>query len=105
MSEGRQTKPRISLTKTQLLDGIGAELFSLCQGITADGRLSKDEVVALGLWLHANKDSPLPGITFLSETLNKIIADGHITREESRELLEAIEKVLPPEARREAKSA
>ncbi|GAC1382425.1 MAG: hypothetical protein NVSMB4_10710 [Acidimicrobiales bacterium] len=57
MSEGRPTKPRESLSKTQIQDGIGAELFSLCQGITADGSLSKDEIVALGLWLRDNKDS------------------------------------------------
>lgn len=105
MSKGRQTNPRLSITKTQLQDGIGAELFSLCQGITADGKLTKDEVVALGLWLRENRDAPLPGIAFLSETLNRIIADGHVTRDEQRELLEAIEKVLPPDARREAKSA
>lgn len=105
MSEGRQTKPRLSLTNAQLRDGAGAELFSLCQGITADGKLSKDEVVALGLWLRRNRDAPLPGIAFLSETLDRIIADGHISRDEQRELMEAIEKILPPEARKTAKSA
>lgn len=105
MNGSRRTNPRLSITQTQLQDGIGAELFSLCQGITADGKLSKDEVVALGLWLRENRDAPLPGIAFLSETLNKIIADGQVTREEQRELLEAIEKVLPPDARKEAKSA
>lgn len=105
MSKGRQTNPRLSITKAQLRDGIGAELFSLCQGITADGKLAKDEVVALGLWLRENRDAPLPGIAFLSETLDRIIADGQVTRDEQRELLEAIEKVLPPDARREAKSA
>jgi hypothetical protein len=70
MGEGRRTNPRLSLTRAQLHDGAGAELFSLCQGITADGRLSKDEVVALGLWLRRNRDAPLPGIAFLSETLD-----------------------------------
>jgi len=105
MGEARQTNPRLSLTDAQLQDGIGAELFSLCQGITADGELSKDEIVALGLWLRDNQDTQLPGITFLSETFNKIIADGHVTREEQRELMEAIEKVLPPEARKTAKAA
>ncbi len=105
MSNSRRTNPRLSITKAQLQDGIGAELFSLCQGITADGKLSKDEIVVLGLWLRENRDAPLPGIAFLSETLNQIIADGRVTREEHRELLEAIEKVLPPDARRDAKSA
>src|SRR5262249_18204968 len=103
MSKSRQTNSRLSITKAQLQDGIGGELFSLCQGITADGKLSKDEIAALGSWLRENRDAPLPGIAFLSETLNKIVADGRVTREEQRELLEAIEKVLPPDARREAK--
>ena len=101
MSEGR----RVSLTKTQIQDGIGAELFSLCQGVTADGKLSKDEIVALGMWLHDNRGAQLPAIAFLSETLNRITADGHVTRDERRELLEAIERVLPPEARKSAKAA
>lgn len=101
MSENR----RVSLTKKQMQDGIGAELFSLCQGMTADGKLSKDEVVALGEWLRDNRDAQLPGIILLSETLDRIIADGRVTRDEQRELLEAIEKVLPPEARKSAKAA
>lgn len=105
MSGARQYKPRLSLTKEQLLDGVGAELFSLCQGITADGELSNDELVALSMWLRDNQDAPLPGIAFLSETLNRIIADGRVTREEQQELMEGMEKILPPEARRAARSA
>ncbi len=105
MDSNRQSKPRVSLTASQLQDGVGAELFSLCQGITADGKLSKEEVVALGLWLRDNRAAPLPGIAFLSETLNRIIADGRVTADEQRELMEVIEKVLPPEARKTAKAA
>lgn len=105
MANDRPAKPRVSLTKAQLQDGIGAELFSLCQGMTADGKLSKDEVVALGLWLRDHRDAPLPGIALLSETLDRIIADGRITHDEQRELMEAVEKVLPLEARKEAKAA
>lgn len=105
MSERAPSTPRVSLTKAQINDGIGAELFSLCQGMTADGRLSKDEIVALSLWLRDNQGTQLPGITFLSETLHRIIADGRVTRDEQRELMEAIEKVLPPEARKGAKAA
>src|SRR4051812_24119274 len=105
MGGNRESKPRVSLTKAQLEGGIGAELFSLCQGMTGDGKLSRDEAVALGLWLHDNRDVPLPGIAFLAETLDRIIADGRITRDEQRELMEAVEKVLPPESRRDAKAA
>jgi hypothetical protein len=66
MGKDRPSKPRVSLTKAQIQDGIGAELFSLCQGMTADGRLSKEEVVALGLWLRDNRDAPLPGIALMT---------------------------------------
>ena len=103
MNEPSPNKSRVSLTRAQLQEGLGAELFSLCQGITADGSLSKGEIVALGLWLRDNRDAPLPGIAFLTATLDRIIADGHVTRDEQRELMEAIEKVLPPEARKTAK--
>lgn len=98
-------KPRVSLTRSQIEEGLGAELFSLCQGMTADGKLARGEIVALGLWLRDNREAPLPGIAFLSETLERIIADGRITRDEQRELMEAVEKVLPPDERREAKAA
>jgi hypothetical protein len=101
MSDGR----RVSLSKKQLEDGIGAELFSLCHAITADGRLSKEEIRALDRWLRDNKDVPLPGIAFLTETLGRIVADGIVTLDDQRELLEAIEKVLPVESRKSAKAA
>src|SRR5262249_33224538 len=35
-------------------------------------------------------------------TLERVLADGKVTREERKELYAAIEKVLPPEARKEA---
>ena len=80
-------------------------MFSLCQGMTTDGKLSKDEIVELGLWLRDNKDDQLPGMVLLSETLNRIVEDGRVTRDEQRELMETIEKVLPPEARKTARAA
>src|SRR3954468_13875062 len=105
MSNSQPSNARVSLTKSQLQEGIGAELFSLCQGITADGRISKAEIVALGDWLNPHQTAPLPGIALLTETLKRIIADGRVTRDEQRELMEAIEKVLPPDARKGAKAA
>ena len=105
MSNGQPSNARVSLSKVQLQESAGAELFSLCQGMTADGKVSKAEIVALGEWLNDNQNTPLPGIGLLTETLKRIIADGRVTREESRELLEAIEWVLPPDARKGAKAA
>jgi hypothetical protein len=93
-------KPRLSLTKTQLQAGVGAELLALCQAVTADGTLTAEEIKELRKWLAANRSSDLPAIGFLVSTLNRILADGKVTAEERKELYAAIETVLPPEARR-----
>lgn len=95
-------KPRVSLTKTQLQAAVGAELLALCQSVTADGVLTNEEVGELRAWLEANRTQDLPAIEFLVATLERILADGKVTREERTELYSAIEKVLPPEARRAA---
>lgn len=95
-------KQRLSLTKAQIQAGVGAELLALCQTITADGVLTNDEIAELRAWLGANRTGDLPAIEFLVVTLERILADGIITKDESKELYSAIEKVLPPEARREA---
>ena len=42
---------RISLTKTQLRTELGAELLSLCESVTADGKLTPEEAQALRQWL------------------------------------------------------
>ena len=98
----QSNKPRVSLTKTQRQAGVGAELLSLCQSVTEDGSLSNDEIAALKEWLDDNRSSDLPAIEFLTATVDRIIADGNVTRAERTELYKAIEVVLPPEARRAA---
>jgi hypothetical protein len=95
-------KPRLSLTREQIQAGVGAELLSLCQTVTADGVLTDEEIHELRAWLEANRSHDLPAIDFLVATLERILADGKVTKEERKELYAAIEKVLPVEARREA---
>src|SRR5262245_12512233 len=102
MASKRPSKPRLSLTKTQIQAGIGAELLALCQSMTEDGSLSKDEIIALRSWLAANRSSDLPAVAFLTGTVEHIIADGKVTKDERRDLYKAIEAVLPPEARKQA---
>src|SRR5688572_14231471 len=104
-ADKKPANARVSLSNAQLQEAAGAELFSLCQGMTADGKVSKAEIVALGQWLTDNQNAPLPGIALLTETLKRIVADGRVTRDETRELLEAVEKVLPADARKGAKAA
>jgi HIRAN domain len=97
-------KPRISLSKAQAQVGVGAELLALCQSVTEDGSLSNDEIAALRTWLEANRASDLPAIGFLVATLERILADGKVIKDETVERYKAIEKVLPPEARKEAQA-
>ncbi|MDZ4831758.1 MAG: hypothetical protein SGJ09_16375 [Phycisphaerae bacterium] len=78
---------RLSLSKKQLQGGIGAELFTLCKGMTADGALTKAEILALRDWLRENRDADIEGVAFLSETLSRIIADGVVSADEQRDLL------------------
>ncbi len=95
-------RPRVSLTNKQIQAGIGLELLTLCQTVTEDGTLSNDEVLQIFAWLNANRSSDLPAITFLVSTVERIVADKRVTREERRELYQAIETILPPELRRRA---
>lgn len=97
-----EKNPRLSLPKTQIQAGVGAELLALCQTVTADGVLTDAEIAELRAWIAANRSADLPAIGFLVATLERILADGKVTEEERRELYGTIEKVLPPEARREA---
>jgi hypothetical protein len=94
---------RISLTKKQIQTTTGAELLSLCQSIVEDGSISVDELKQLKHWLDSNHDFELPSINFLHDTVNNIIADKKVTKEEWKELYIAIEKILPPEIRKTAK--
>lgn len=95
---------RVSLSKKQQETIAGADLIALCQTITEDGQIANEEIIDLRNWLAANRDSGLPAIDFLVETVERIITDRKVTREERTELHKALEKVLPPELRAEAKA-
>lgn len=94
---------RLSLTKNQRLSVAGAELLALCQSVTEDGSLSEEEIAALREWLAENHSADLPAIPFLRDTVEKILADGKVTKEERKSLYLAVETVLPPDLRSEAK--
>lgn len=96
---------RISLTKTQLRTELGAELLSLCESITADGRLAPQEAQGLREWLDEAAEAELPAASYLRDVVERVLADGTITPEESREVYRAVEAVLPPEVRRQATAA
>ena len=96
---------RVTLTKAQLRTELGAELLSLCQSITADGRLAPEEIAGLRDWLADTEESDLPAISYLREIVVRVLADGQITPDEYQELYKAVEAVLPPEVRRQAIAA
>ncbi len=95
--------PRVSITKLQRETAIATDLLDLCTAITEDGHLDDSEVEALRAWLGENRDQPLPAIAYLTETVERILADGRVTPDEHRDLYQAIEKVLPPDLRAEVR--
>jgi len=105
MARDPSAKRRVSLTKTQGQAGVGAELLALCQSITEDGSISKEEILALRAWLKANKNSDLPAVEFLTTTVEEIVEDRRVTNEEIEQLYESLVRVLPPEWREEAQIA
>lgn len=95
---------RVSLTKTQRQSEIGIELISLCQSFTEDGALSGEEIHGLKAWLEENELADLPAISFLIDTVRKVLEDGKVTKEERQAVYKALETVLPPDIRKEAVS-
>ena len=96
---------QFALTKPQLATELGAELLSLCQTVTADGRLAPEEIAGLRQWLRDAEAAELQAARFLRGVIERVLADGRITAEEYQEVYRAVETVLPFEARQQAHSA
>lgn len=94
---------RVSISSAQAQEGAAAELVALLQTVTADGKISNDEIKALHRWTRENQDCGLPGMQILRETIESICADGRVSTEERDELAKVIERVLPPDLRDLAK--
>jgi hypothetical protein len=95
----------LSLTHAELCTELGKELLSLCRSVTADGRLSAEELAALRHWLRDAETAAMPAAQHLRVVIAKVLADGKITPEEYREVHRAVEAALPFDARREAMDA
>ena len=98
-------KRRLSLTKMQRVSVAGAELLSLCREITEDGNIDDQEILDLRQWLNDHTVEDLPAIAYLSNTVEKILADGRVEPLERDELYVAILKILPPDVRAVAAAA
>jgi DNA polymerase III epsilon subunit-like protein len=100
-----EKRRRLSLTKRQLEEEVGAALLALLERIVADGNLSNEEIKDLTNWLLQNQGKDLPAIEHLIDVVKDILADGKVTDSERVDLFLGIEKVLPVTERRAAKSA
>jgi hypothetical protein len=96
---------QFALTRPQLATELGAELLSLCQTVTADGRLAPEEIAGLRQWLADAEAAEMQAARFLRGVIERVLADGRITTEEYAEVYRAIEAVLPFEARQQAHAA
>ena len=95
----------LSLSHAELCTQLGSELLSLCQSVTADGRLTPDELDGLRRWLSEAESVDMPAAKHLRDVIRKVLADGKITPDEYKEVHRAVEAVLPFDARRQAMSA
>jgi len=98
-----EKRKRVSLTSAQAQEGLGAELVSLLQGVTSDGRLTESEARDLAAWLEENATADLPSIAALRAEIAAILADGVIDARELASLQAVVEAVLPMELRKEAR--
>ncbi|MCX7053737.1 MAG: hypothetical protein NTU56_05940 [Proteobacteria bacterium] len=96
---------QFALTRPQLATELGAELLSLCQTVTADGRLAPEEIAGLRQWLGDADAAEMQAARFLRGVIERVLADGKITAEEYSEVYRAVETVLPFEARQQAHAA
>jgi hypothetical protein len=96
---------QFALTRPQLATELGAELLSLCQTVTADGRLAPEEIAGLQQWLGDAAAAEMQAARFLRGVIEHVLADGRITAEEYKEVYRAVEAVLPFEARQQAHAA
>jgi hypothetical protein len=96
---------QFALTRPQLATDLGAELLSLCQTVTADGRLAPEEIAGLRQWLGDAAAAEMPAVRFLRGVIERVLADGRITADEYQEVYRAVEAVLPFEARQQAHAA
>jgi hypothetical protein len=94
-----------ALSPAQLATEIGAELLSLCQAATADGRLEPQEIAGLRQWLDDADAVHMPPARYLRIVIDRVLADGRITPEEYAEVYRAVESVLPFDARAAAHAA
>ena len=76
------------------LDRAADQLIGVCGGIAADGIVNKDEAAFLTAWLAEHREvcSIFPG-AILAERLASIMADGTISEDELKDLLQTLQQI------------
>jgi len=92
----------VFLSRDQLRTELGAELLSLCQSVTADGRIAPEEIAGLRQWLSDAEAADMLPAKYLRTVIDRVLADGKITSDEYKEVYRAVEAVLPVEVRQQA---
>lgn len=86
---------RITFTKGQLAADSGGLLYKLCLKVAEDGEISESEVHELKALIEESFDSDIPAFQFLKDLIEDILADGEVDDYERRELMKAVERVVP----------
>jgi hypothetical protein len=94
---------RVYLKEAELKTPAGQQLLELCLRMLADGKLDISEIRELRKWLRQNSDHcKVTAVSYLTDIMNRIAADGVIDRDELLELHLAIERVIPRAHREQA---
>jgi putative phage-type endonuclease len=81
-------KPQPAAGKTM------TELFGLCRGILADGKVTNAEVMLLNTWLQDVGFIAEWPASEIAQTLERILEDGKITKDEKAELKRLLERII-----------
>jgi len=97
---------RLAISKNDMASEVGRKLVKVLSQVLADGEVTENEVLALRKWLEgASKLSNIPGINFLREEIESVLADGKIDELEAELLVNSILRVLPTSERQPLKDA
>lgn len=68
--------------------------MGVCRGIIADGKITTAEVSFLTEWLQSAGVITEWPLTEIAQAVEKITADGRVTKEEKQELLALLQRVF-----------
>jgi hypothetical protein len=93
----------VRLTEEQLTHGTARELLTLLRAISADGRLSDEEIQLLGDWLERTQEKDLPALKYLRVLVENVLRGRTVTETDRHDLVHAILNVMPEDLCREAR--